>query len=446
MDPIIEKLRGQLEELSLANQALLAQADAEGRELSDDENESLDANAADFERIKVSIERRERIVAQTASLDDSQGRRTTGDVPDAGATAPVAGARAYQQPRRADARRDGFAHLGEFAQNVYRAAMQPGSIDQRLLIRGAGMTEGVNQDGGYLVPPDFRDIIVEKVMGEDTLLGRTDGLTTSSNSITVPTDEVEQWDETNGVQATWEGEATSGTYTKAQFDQTQVRLYKLIALVRVSEELLDDSTALESYLRRKVPAKLDYKVNMGLVHGTGTGMPLGILNSNFKVEAASSTAAASVVLYEDILKMWSTMYATYRTNAIWMIHPQVEEYLNAMAFDSGATSKVPVYMPANGLSVSPYATLMGRPVRPSQVCAAPSDPGDIILADWGQYLSVTKSTGVRSDASIHVFFDSDQTAFRFILRVGGTPWFKAPITSRVGSFEQSGFVTLADRT
>ena len=75
------------------------------------------------------------------------------------------------------------------------------------------------------------------------------------------------------------------------------------------------------------------------------------------------------------------------------------------------------------------------------------DAGDIILADMKQYWTGLKSTGMRQDVSIHLWFDYDVTAFRFIMRLGGQCWFSAAISGRdTGTSTMSSFITLAART
>ena len=129
---------------------------------------------------------------------------------------------------------------------------------------------------------------------------------------------------------------------------------------------------------------------------------------------------------------------------MWHINQDVEPQLLQMAFE-GTSSSVPAYMPANGLSGAPYATLMGRPVIPIQSCETLGDKGDVYLADWSQYLSVIKG-GVRSDVSMHLYFDYDMTAYRFILRMTGQPWWRAAITPLHGATNTLGcFLTLDER-
>jgi HK97 family phage major capsid protein len=118
----------------------------------------------------------------------------------------------------------------------------------------------------------------------------------------------------------------------------------------------------------------------------------------------------------------------------------------ALAFPNlGSGTVVPVYLPSGGLSATPYATLLGRPVVPSEVAQQLGYEGDLILVDFSQYLTVAKAGGLRSDISIHLWFDYDVTAFRFIMRLGGQCWWTSPIKRAHGTNTLSCCVTLADR-
>jgi HK97 family phage major capsid protein len=69
----------------------------------------------------------------------------------------------------------------------------------------------------------------------------------------------------------------------------------------------------------------------------------------------------------------------------------------------------------------------------------------VILADLTKYLSVVKG-GMKSDTSIHLWFDQNVTAFRFVMRMNGQPWLKAAIARKNGSNTLSHFVTVATRS
>ena len=103
-----------------------------------------------------------------------------------------------------------------------------------------------------------------------------------------------------------------------------------------------------------------------------------------------------------------------------------------------------VYMPPGGVSQAPFATLMGRPVVPTEFNATLGTVGDIQLVDFQQYLTASIGT-VNAASSIHVAFLTDETVFRFTYRIDGQPWWATALTPFKGTNTQSPFITLATR-
>ena len=453
--PSLDDLQARLETLTEQMQTVQARADAESRALDEDEEKALADLFKEFEDTEGEIDRRERIAAAQARAQTGRGRVTQPDDslprqdPQARAESPQ---RRRAEPRaidRADAERHGFRHMGEFCASVRRAAAQGGrEVDPRLIMNAAPGEfgrEGIGEDGGFAVPPEFRRNIIQTVMAEESLIGRTDRLTSSSNSITVPIDETTPWQTTGGIQAYWEAEAAQFTASKPKLDNATVRLHKLTALVPVTEELLEDAPALAGYINAKTPQKIDYKLTDAIINGVGAGQPLGILKSPalVTVDAEGSQAPDSVV-FDNIVNMWSRMYAPCRQRAVWLINSDVEPQLMKMQFPGTGTA-VPVYLPPGGLADAPYGRLLNRPVLPMEACPTLGDVGDIILTDLSTYMTATKGGGIRSDVSMHLYFDYDMTAYRFILRVAGQPWWKSPIAKAKGGNTLSCSVTLAER-
>jgi HK97 family phage major capsid protein len=448
----VDELRDELVTLSDQAKTLQATADAEKRGLSDEENTEIEKIFARFEFVEAEIDRREKIADTEARIAEPLGRKTDPDDVAASSDPDHKGTKrrtVAARPRdTADVGRHGFRSFGEFAQSVKAAVRAaPGGLDPRLTMNAptTTSTEGVGADGGFAVPPDFRTAITEKVMGVDSLLARTDQLTSASNSITLPKDETTPWQSTGGIQAFWEGEGSLITQSKVALEQTTIRLNKLTALVPVTEELLEDASALSTYINRKAPQKFDYKIQNAIINGTGAGQPKGILASDALVEVAKESGqVADTVLAQNITNMWARMYAPSRSNAIWLINQDVEPQLDYLQMP-GTNPTAPLFMPAGGLSASPFATLKGRPVVPVEACKTLGDVGDIILADLTQYMTAMKTGGIRQDVSMHLLFDYDTLAFRFILRMAGLPWWGSAITPANGSNTLSCFVSLAAR-
>ena len=459
MDAIILQDRERQEELVADSQAILARADAEKRDLDTEEAKQIDDNTAEFDRLKADIDRRERAIAQASELRASAGRRTvpdaeafdddTGGRPQARAERSRASETVSERPRAQvlgpTARQSatfGFRHFGEFVAAVKAAGVRGGETDGRLMAATASTygNEGSGADGGFAVPPEYRATIMERALGQDSLFSRCDQMTASGNSMTYPSDSTTPWG-SDGIQAYWESEASAMTQTKPKLGDNTIRLHKLAALVPVTEELLEDAPAMGSYVARKAAEKIDFKISNAIVRGNGVGQPLGFLNSGALVtQAAESGQTADTIVAANVLKMFSCMPIQSRQTAVWLIHPDAEPQLPLMT-----VGQMPVYMPPGGLSNSQYGMLLGRPVIPHQVCETVGDVGDIMLVDFSQYLALVKAGGVKSQTSIHLWFDQDLTAFKFTLRMGGQPWWNSTVAARDGSQVSSPFVALAAR-
>jgi HK97 family phage major capsid protein len=452
MDARQEKLIAMKEELSdlqTEMEAIAAAADEANRDMTDDELKTVTAHTARIDVLNKQIAARAAIQAVPTA-----GRRTAAEPHNA--PAPGAGRKPTTVPASPrdpkDAGTFGFESFGVFAQLVRHAAVDEGSkgADARERLNNATTTygnESIGAEGGFVVPPDFRNQIWVKVLGEDSLVTRTDQMVTSSNGITFPADETAPWDTTSGIQAYWESEGGAKTPSKPAFETKNARLNKLICFVPVTDELLEDGPALESWLRTKAPQKMTSKLNTAIIRGNGTGKPLGILESPSLITVTKELSQdADSIVGANISKMWARLYAPLRRDAVWLINQDIEPQLDFLAFpDKGSGFPVPLYVPNGGLSASPFSTLKGRPVIPVEAASTLGDKGDIILTSLSQYMTVTKGRDIKTDVSIHLYFDQDITAFRFVLRITGQPLWGSSLAPQFGSMTRSWAVVLEAR-
>ncbi len=463
----IDSLKARLGELHETSKAIQAKADAEKRDLTTDEAKELDACMREFEEVEASIARRERILAQEDRLGVPQPRAAAPNpIAAAAPAAIVQNAMPQQQPAPRDGLRNtrlstmeerqrwGFRDMGEFAIAVRGAVLNPGNMDQRLVQNAALSTygsEGVGADGGFAVPPEWRSEIMRMVEGEDSLLSRTDQQTVAGNSITFPTDESTAWQSSGGIQTYWDGEASTVTQSKPQLRDVTIKLHRLTALVPVTDELLEDAPAMAGYVTRKAGEKMAFKVNDAIVNGTGAGQPLGILNAACTVQVGKiGSQVADTIHAKNVVTMWSRLPAASQRTAVWLVNqdclPSI--YQLGFAVTDGTTTNVgagALYMgPGQLQSGAPSGTILGRPIVVTEACPTVGDAGDIILADLSKYLTVVKGA-LRSDTSIHLWFDQNATAFRFVMRMNGQPWLSAAIARKSGSNTLSHFIKLEAR-
>lgn len=434
----IQRLSDQLVDLQTQSQAILDKAQAENRALTPAENEDIDRISNLFDEVDGEITRRERAMKQRERLGVSEGRQTAPDnqVNNNGGSPHIASVRDQY---------NGFRDFGEFC-NAVRVAAHPACTarDARLVANAAPSmhgSEGVGEDGGFAVPAGFTAEIERLVFGDDSIIGMSDVMDIGGNNMSFPTDEDTPWSST-GIQTYWEKEAGQYDSSKLNLGSFDMKLSKLTALVPVTDEQLEDSPNLNSYLNIKVPEAIDYKVNDALINGTGAGQPLGIMNSGCLVTVSKETSqSADTIVRDNIFKMFSRMRARDRAGAVWHINQDIEPQLLTLKNDDDS----PAYIPPGGMADTPYGRLLGRPVMPLENMQTLGDKGDIAFCNWKRYAVLKKVGGIRRAVSVHLWFDYDITAFKFTMRIDGSPWLSAPISPANGSNTYSPFVTLAER-
>jgi HK97 family phage major capsid protein len=420
----IEQMRARLAEIAARIEGI--QAGEEG--YTAEQTSEINSLTSEFETLSAQIDTAEKAEAIKARASAAVGRKT------APSEAPRAAA-----PVERNQKFGGFESAGSWLMAVKKAG-QTGEIDKRF--QAAAMKESVGEDGGFLVPEEISSAILKKLAGDESLMARTNTIQVGGNALVLNVDESQPWN--GGVQAYWTAEGADITESKPNFKQASFRLQKLAALVKATDELLEDATALESYIMGAAPEAIMHQVNKAILTGNGVGKPVGIINSPFAVTVAKeSMQTADTVNALNVIKMYSRMFPGSRSKAVWYINPAVEEQLRQMEDPNGNY----IYLaPGGQMNQTPYGTLLGRPVVPLMGgMPALGDLGDIVFADLSYYYMIRKAAGVKSATSIHLHFDKEITSFRFSLRLDGKCPFQAPVTTEFGSYSMSAIVLLEAR-
>jgi HK97 family phage major capsid protein len=344
-----------------------------------------------------------------------------------------------------------FRSLGDQLQAVLRSAQPGATVDTRLVEQRAatGLNEAVPGEGGFLVQTDFSSELVRRSYERAALASRARrmSLSTNANKISIPVvHETSRADGSRlgGVRAYWSAEADSVTASKPEFREVELTLHKLMATCYLTDELMADAGALETFVRDAYAEEIAFKLDDSIWRGTGSGQPLGFITHPAIVSVAKETGQVAATLQsENIMKMWARAWGRGRGNAVWFYNQDIEPQLFQFGIQVGVGGST-LYMPPGGLSASPYGTLFGRPMVPVEQAATLGSQGDIVFADMNQYLLVDKG-GVQSAVSVHVRFLNDETVFRFTYRVAGQPLWHSALTPFQGTATLSPFVTLDAR-
>jgi len=356
----------------------------------------------------------------------------------------------------------GFRSLGEFASAVHNACTLNATVDSRLVRNDASSAnETTGADGGYLVPPDYAAGIIDLIQEQSILLPQARRVTIAGNRLIeayLVESKRDDGHRHGGVLAYWKGEAQQYKASKPTFGERTTQLDKLTAICPVTEELLMDEPAIESTLDTKVAQEFAWKADAAIFNGSGSGsMPLGMVmpttNAALVTVDKESGQAAGTVNVQNILKMWNRMPAQCRANAKWYINQDLELQLMQLMIgtdtvatsDSGVTVSFggPLWLPA-GAYGNENGKLLGRDVIPLEQAAAVGAVGDIAFLDATQYLIVERA-GINKQTSMHMYFDTDEVAFKFSWRVGGRPDWMTAITGANSTIARSPYVALAAR-
>lgn len=368
----------------------------------------------------------------------------------------------------ASAPKSEFKNVAEYLNAVKSASLSGAYADKRLTFANSatGMNEGTDAEGGYLVPPEYADGVIDLVKTESVLYPKARKVTINSpRLIETYIDETSRVDPSTGsrhggILAYWKAEAAQYSAVKAALGQRTTNAHKLTAYCPVTEELLQDAPALESLLDTLVAKEFAFKLDDAIINGTGDTytQPAGILASSACVTIAKESGqAAATINFLNVLKMYNALIGQCRKNAEWYINQDAEMNLVQLLQPVGkllsnGASKVedvsgewgaPVYT-LPGMYGNEKGMLFGKPVTPIEQCSAVGTKGDIILMDASQYLIVER-TGVTRQMSMHVRFDYDESVFKYSLRVGGRPDWGSAITPYKGSTSRSPYVALATR-
>ena len=317
-----------------------------------------------------------------------------------------------------------FKSMGEFLGCVIKAD-KDGKVDERLVQKSTGQSEGVPADGGYTVTTDLANFITMQAAQTAVIAPKCSKMEIGPlyTGIKIPQVNESARSATTlfgGVRIYGPAEGVAKTAFKQAYTQKQVDLKKMCAVNYLTDELMQDNTALEGFIRMNVGSAFAWAIDNEIINATLSAYT-AIVNHAATAEvtfAGNSPTAAEV----------ASMYVANcnRNRAEWYI--STEQYAALLALNS--TGVLPLVQP--NYNVSPSGTLMGRPINIIEQAGNYTDESSFMFADFSQYLLIGKG-GIAEATSIHVKFLEDETAFRWTMRTGGAPLLASTITLPDGS-------------
>lgn len=318
-----------------------------------------------------------------------------------------------------------------------------GAEDPRLerMAAATGANEGVPSAGGFAVPEQFAESLWQTVYSTGQLLTLCTGQPiTVGNELTLPAiDETSRADGSRfgGVTMTWVDEADTVTASRPKYRSIKLQPKKLLGLSYATDELASDAVALAAWLERTFGLEAAFEIEDAIINGTGAGRPLGVLNSGALITVdKESGQVASTVQAANFTNMMQRLWGPSRRSAVWLTNTDVMAQAEGLSLSNGA--------PLVTYDAEGNPRILGRPALLTEYSAALGTAGDVILADFSQYL--VGEIAPQFLSSIHLRFIYDERVFRLRYRVDGAPAWSSPVTPKNSSTTQSPFVALAERS
>jgi HK97 family phage major capsid protein len=285
------------------------------------------------------------------------------------------------------------------------------------------MSESIDDEGGYLVPEEFRNIMI-MYDAEDTLVwSKATVWPMAGEKIQFPklqqNPDVQDagFDHFAGVSFEWTEEGGEKAETEPTFGMVEMIVHELAGYTEITNTLLDDSVLnLINYLTRMFRAAWYYYTDKAFIQGTGGKQPLGIINDPSILTVYRQTADTLEV--QDVLNMEARMPSVFDTNAIWFITKQGRAALRGQTVTSSSKELVLQEM-YQDLAKGYDMTILGKPAYLADgKIPALGTTGDLILGTWSWYY-VGFRQDFSMDSSRHFKFRNNRTALRCSGRLDG---------------------------
>lgn len=392
---IIEELR-----------AMMNAAEAENRELSEEEKKIYDNKITEAEKLADDIVREERLQRQ----EMLQAQR-------------------IEQVERED-RYGEFRSLAEFIATIRFNPADPRLVERRQSSSSLAQV-GVPEQGGYLVPTQFSADILKISPEEAIVRPRAQVIPAGyppDATLHIPALDYSEG-MFGGVTVSWIAEAAEKPASKPEFKRIELTPYEVAGTLHVTDKLLRNTDAFEPLARNLLRGAIINAEETAFLVGSGTGQPTGIIghSSNQLIRRTE----AGTITYTDIINMYSAKLVGGAY--CWIASQTALPALMALQDPAGHL----VWQP-NAREGAP-GTLLGYPCLVTGKTPSLGSAGDLVLADLKYYL-IKDGSGIFIDASPHFRFTENITVVKVTWNVDGKPWLSAPV--QVGESTVSPFVVL----
>ena len=281
---------------------------------------------------------------------------------------------------------------------------------------------GTDSEGGYLVPDEYERTLVEALEEENIFRQMAKVIKTSSGDRKIPV-------VASKGTASWIDEEGAFPESDDSFGQVSIGAYKLGTLIKVSEELLNDSVFdLQSYISREFARRIGAKEEEAFFTGDGKGKPLGVLAATGGAETGVTAASATAVTADELMDLYYSLKSPYRKKSMWVLNDSTIKAIRKLKDNNGQ------YLWQPSLAAGTPDMILGRPIKTSAYMPAMAAGAKTIAFGDFSYYWIADRQGRSFKRLNELFAASGQVGFLASQRVDG----KMILAEAVKVLEQKG--------
>jgi HK97 family phage major capsid protein len=296
------------------------------------------------------------------------------------------------------------------------------------------MNEGSDPAGGFLVPEEYLNRLIEKMATPTGLASFVSKLTTSRDALNIPkvvydTDDIY----TTGMRITWTGEIpSSGTIhrvTEPVFGMIRIPVHTAMMSLPMTNDMLEDAAfPVLSWATGKFLETVELLYDNMILNGSGVGQPTGILKAPGTVDnpPVSIIGAATAVTADGLVGITYDVPPQYDGNSRFVMNKTstgkavalLKDTSNRYLFSAGTVN-------ADGIAMARPTTLVGYPVTFSQFMPnATATTYPVIFGDLTGY-TLLQRIGFSIQVLRERYAEENQVVLLGRIRFGGLttePW------------------------
>jgi len=293
------------------------------------------------------------------------------------------------------------------ASSEYKAAFWKAMKNKNSFDVQNALQVGTDSEGGYLVPDEFERTLVEALQEENIFRQLATIITTSSGDRKIPVVA------TKGT-ASWVDEEGAIPESDDAFGQVSIGAYKLATMIKVSEELLNDSVFnLEQYIAKEFGRRIGAKEEEAFFVGDGTGKPTGIFNATGGAGVGVTTASASAITIDEIMDLFYSLKSPYRKNAVFVTNDATVKSIRKLKDGNGQ------YLWQPSVTAGQPDTILNRPLKTSAYVPAIAAAAKTIAFGDFSYYWVADRQGRAFQRLNELYAATGQVVFKATQRVDG---------------------------